>query len=293
MKGWMDMAHVFFIEGLPGSGKTTFSKRLEKILKEEDFTVQHFGEGMHNPLDLAWIAILRRDEYFDVLSRYPHYSEGIRANTVKHGEDYHLAFLWIEDAAFDSKFKREMETHEIYRTKSVETFLEVHRKRFESFARSIDDQTIYVFDCALLQNHLNETMLKYELDEQASFDYFRRLTKPLETLNATILYTKEADVEGTLKRISSERDVAPVGEEIWIDMVAGYVQSQAASKTHDYIGRDGVLRFFTARQERALKVLEALNLDASFFTLENGDYESVFKQLNRVVHQRLEDEANE
>ena len=102
------MAHVFFIEGLPGSGKTTFAARLEKTLKSEGYSVARYGEGMQNPLDLAWIAILSNDAYFDLLKRYPAYSESIRAHTVKQEDEYHLAYLWVEPAMLDSRFKREM-----------------------------------------------------------------------------------------------------------------------------------------------------------------------------------------
>ena len=130
-------------------------------------------------------------------------------------------------------------------------------------------------------------MLKYELDERATVDYMRQLTKPFESIENTVLYTKEADVRKTLERISAERDVSPIGDKDWISMVSEYVEGQPAAKTHGYKGREGVLRFFTDRQERALKVLNALELDAEIFTLENADYESVFEQLQRTVHARL------
>lgn len=283
----MPMTHVFFIEGLPGSGKTTFSARLEKTLKAKGYTVSRYGEGMHNPLDLAWIAILSNDAFFDVLKRYPRYSEEIRTHTVKCGDDYHLAFLFVESAVYDSVFKREMEKHEIYRTESLETFLGVHRERFATFARESDSKTVHIFDGALLQNHLNETMLKYELDEEATVDYLRRLSEPLNTLNTTVLYTREADVGKTLKRIADERDVSPLGDKVWIDMVADYVESHPAARTHGYKGREGVLRYFIERQKRALRVIRTMDMASHVLTLKDGDYDEMFEHMRNMVLEQL------
>jgi thymidylate kinase len=47
------MKKIYFIEGLPGSGKTTMARRLSKYLESTNEDVVIYNEGDLHPVDLA------------------------------------------------------------------------------------------------------------------------------------------------------------------------------------------------------------------------------------------------
>lgn len=54
---------LYFIEGIPGSGKTTRTEKLLELLQQQQRRVTCFHECEKNELDLARYAILTTDEY--------------------------------------------------------------------------------------------------------------------------------------------------------------------------------------------------------------------------------------
>lgn len=281
------MGHVFFIEGLPGSGKTTFTRRLKTELTEKGFAVQAFSEGQHNPLDLAWIAIFDEPGYQRMLKRYPGYVKTLREVSTLENGCVHVAYLGIEAARNDVEFKAYMERHEIYQSDSLDVFLKAHLTRFKAFGEHFDGKTVYVFDGAFLQNHLNETMLKYGLDGEATRRYLLELIAPLKRIPFTVFYTKEKNVKATLDRISTERTDAPRGKGTWFDMVVHYIESQPQAKALGYVGGDGVVEFFKTRQKRALELIGNLGVDHEVFTVDQ-DYDHVFKAMVSAALKRLD-----
>ena len=56
----------YFIEGLQGIGKSTLVKRLSEMHPE--YLAVH--EGDYSPVELAWCAYVRKDEYEGILEKY-------------------------------------------------------------------------------------------------------------------------------------------------------------------------------------------------------------------------------
>ncbi len=65
------MANIIIIEGLPGSGKTTFAQQLYDDLKALGKNPKRFLEGEMHPIDFAWIAVLTDEQYQALLKDYP------------------------------------------------------------------------------------------------------------------------------------------------------------------------------------------------------------------------------
>ncbi|MEC9484926.1 MAG: adenylyl-sulfate kinase [Candidatus Izemoplasma sp.] len=80
------MGHIIFIEGNPGSGKTTYAKRLKTTLENKGYKVKQYQEGDLHPIDLAWCAIVDESTYVDILNRYPMLENDIKQYT-KHIDD--------------------------------------------------------------------------------------------------------------------------------------------------------------------------------------------------------------
>ena len=85
------MKKIIFIEGLPGSGKTTIAKKLSDYLNDIGEKSVFYREGDLHPVDLTWIAILTEEELDSLISRYPTLTEAILGNIKKFKDKYHLA----------------------------------------------------------------------------------------------------------------------------------------------------------------------------------------------------------
>lgn len=260
-------AKVIFIEGLPGSGKTTFAKRLASDLKNHGYETQIHIEGDLHPIDLAWCSMMDEANYQTVLKDYPDYRQQIESNTKILDGLRITAYTKVRiPKDGDFSFYDRMEQHEIYRTEHLEDFKNAHLKLWRDFNRSAQDNCIYVFECVFLQNHINELMLKFNLDEKRVIAYFQELIDTLENLETDIVYIRQMNLPKTLERIVKER--VDAGRNIrWIDMVIDYLEQSAYGKAKHYTGYDGTLRYFEDRQSLELEVLKHLKTNTRVIPL--------------------------
>ena len=74
---------VIIIEGIPGSGKTTFSNLIYHHLKENNIKANLYNEGDLHPIDLAWCSIINEKDFEYLLNKYDKYSQDIKKHTRK------------------------------------------------------------------------------------------------------------------------------------------------------------------------------------------------------------------
>ena len=60
-------SRLILVEGIPGAGKTTTARKIKEKLIEEGKEVILYEEGMSHPVDMAWNAYLKEDEYNDFI----------------------------------------------------------------------------------------------------------------------------------------------------------------------------------------------------------------------------------
>ena len=66
------MGKNIFIEGVPGTGKSTLLNRLAQERPE----YRAYREGDLSPVELAWCSYMTKDAYEAVLRRYPDFEIG-------------------------------------------------------------------------------------------------------------------------------------------------------------------------------------------------------------------------
>mgnify|MGYP002396559806 CR=1 FL=1 len=78
---------LFIVEGLPGSGKTTWASSIHKLLRERGLTAQLHLEGdPRHPADYEATAWMTRRTYRQIRSQYPDHQEILETEPV----DYFL-----------------------------------------------------------------------------------------------------------------------------------------------------------------------------------------------------------
>jgi adenylate kinase len=273
---------ILFIEGLPGSGKTTYANKLKKYYESKGLRVVQFSEGDLHPIDLAWCAMMDKDQLEHVLETYPLLKDEILRLTKKEDDKYITAYTRVRHEEISQTFYDEMKAYEIYRTKNLNTFLEAHLKRYEYFSNHYDQDTLYIFECIFLQNHITELILNYNLDKEEIIDYFQKLIKPLEKLNPMIFYIYQNDIKHIFhKTIEERRTDQPEKYRDWIDEVIIYLESTKYAKSLDFLGREGMLRFGQYRQNLEQKILKKIGIDYKVFELDH-DYDRVFEKMKDI-----------
>lgn len=271
--------HIFFIEGLPGSGKSTFARRLADRLKGLGHTVKVFNEGVLHPISLAWTAILDGEKYEEVLSKYPKYEDAIRKQSIIRGNQYHLAYTKVPVDKADYGFYREIGALEVRHWDDVESVLEVYDTLYHAFARESDTDTVYIFESIFLQNHINPLLLKHGMGKDEATRYFKRLIEPIASEEMTFLFVRQADVESILKRITEERVSPSPDHPDWIDQALSYLKDQPYSKTLGYEGYPGLVQYFKDRQSLERRILDTLQAQTLEYTL-NESYDAVFRAMS-------------
>ncbi len=274
---------IIFIEGNPGSGKTTFAKRLETALLQMGKTVKMFQEGDLHPIDLAWCAILEPSIYQKTILDYPMLKDDILRLSKKIGDQYVVAYTKVNGKLAPKSFYETMANYEIYRSESLEPFKAIHQKLWREFPSSMDPDTIYIFECIYIQNHINELILKYHMKEEEIVTYFKDLIEPLIPYHPTLFFIEQNHVEHCIQRVANERKTDdPTRFKDWLDLVIEYIENTPYASKLGYTGYDGIIRYFNDRQTLSLKLLESLPMTSKVLLLDHN-YDELFEQMLTTV----------
>ena len=111
--------------------------------------------------------------YQMLLEKYSGLKEEIYKNTVREEAAYVIAYTKIVTEI--PGFHKDLEQYEIYNgTKSREQFEEIVLKRYQRWNPKGE-----IFECAFLQNILENMLLYLQVEEEEILDFYRRLKEVL------------------------------------------------------------------------------------------------------------------
>lgn len=105
-----------------------------------------------------------------------------------------------------------------------EDFETERRKILESwrnFVKQAPEDTVYVFNCVLLQNPITEAMFRFDRTKEEITDYIHEIAAIIRPLHPAVLYIDQPGIEYYIDQAIEER-----GKD-WLDMVIGYHTGQA------------------------------------------------------------------
>lgn len=127
--------------------------------------------------------------------------------------------------------------------------------KWQSFVKTADKDTIYVFNCIFLQNPMCETMMRFGMSEEASLKYISEIAEIIKPLNPVVIYIDRPDVKATVDSVLEER-----GND-WLNAVIDYHTSQGYGKQNSLSGYEGYIKCLEERKRRELRILQALCVD--------------------------------
>ncbi len=260
---------LIIIEGIPGSGKTTFAHKTAQYLHQRGDVVNLYPEGPGHPADLGWSACVPIAQYDELLERYAALGDDVIRNTSTEGEYAVVAYNCVKDAP--DGFYAEMEAMEVYDNRAPdELFYGLHQRRWRTFGeRAVVANERNVFEHALLQNPVNELVLWRDADDAAVIAYCNRLIGSVEQLAPVVIYLSQPNAEETIMRVARER-VSSDGDK-WIDFCISYVENTPYGKRHGLSGIDGFMHFIHVRKRLELEIMH--QLPVSHVVIENPDYD--------------------
>ena len=262
-------AKLILIEGIPGSGKSTIARKIAEWYRNRNTRVNLYIEGQSHPADLGWTACVPVVQYDGILQRYEAMRDEIECNTAV---DSDFAFIAYTQVKTDNRnFYSELEAFEVYDGRVPdEEFFNLHYDRWRSFGQNAESKDeLNIFECAFMQNHVNELLFWRNADEDNIIAHHNRLTDSVKNLSPVLIYLSQPDIRETIQRIARERVSTEHGN--WIDHCISYCENSPFGKRHGIRGFDGAMEFFALRKQLEMKILSELSMP--FIIIENEDYD--------------------
>ena len=263
------MTKLILIEGIPGSGKTSFAKKTAEWYKDRGMTVNLFIEGQKHPADLGWNACVPIGLYHQILDKYAPLREEIEAQTVFEDETAIVAYTQVKTN--NRNFYNELEAFEVYDGRAPdEVFYKLHYERWRKFGRSATDKNERnIFECAFMQNHVNELLFWRNVDEAEIIKHQNRLLDSVKHLSPVLIYLSQPNIRETIERIARERVSQAHGN--WIDLCIAYCERSFFGRQNGIKGFEGAMKFFTLRKQLEMKIISQLSIP--YIVIENAEYD--------------------
>lgn len=246
------MVHrLYIVEGLPCSGKSSTAAFVAEVLGQtHSVCFVDEGSGAH-PADYE----------FHALAPAGLLSEQARIVSLK---DYS-----------GELFDRLLE-YKIYDGLPWETEQPLMLEKLRQFVRSAREDTVYVFNCVLLQNPMCETMMRFGFPEEVSGEHIDEIAGIIAPMEPVVIYLHNEDIEASVRKASEERPG-------WLDAVIDYHTQGAYGKSIGAEGFDGYIACLRERQERELRILKRLPVEKIVLENPQRNWEEAYARLGTYL----------
>ncbi len=275
------MSRLILIEGIPGSGKTTYALRLAKHYKQYRQPVECYIEGKRNPVDLAWCAVLDEDEYIGLLSDYPEYSKKIQEYSFREAGMIIVPYTELNIIGKHKPLWDYLEQKEIFNGRySITDFLQINVCRWENFATEhSSEETVIIFESVFMQNHINEIILFHEHDYDMIYNYIKSLYLTVKDLNPLLIYLDQSDIRKTILDTAAKRKSRKTGFPDWIDSISQYIENTPFGSNSKNTGIECMIEFFKVRKTIENRLFMELDISKLLIEDSSCDYEKGFSKI--------------
>lgn len=234
-----------FIEGIPGSGKTALLNTLAERLPNYNI----FREGDISPVELAWCAYMREEQYEKALVDMADFSNEIQEKTIREKADFITSYTKI--ITENHQFYKYMGRYEVYggRRDPLE-FQRIIFQRFGAFHSSGN-----IFECSFFQNIIEEHMLFSGFSDGQIVEFYKEIISLLEMTKFKLIRLVPDDIEGCIRAIKRERRNEK-GEEVWYQLMMSYLIGSPFGKTHGSSDFEDMITHFKRRIELENEVIK-------------------------------------
>lgn len=243
------MGNLWLIEGLPGSGKSTFAEKM-CALKEGVFYSEVDAAHPVDLLEVYWV------------SEQP--SHGTILDEIKDG--------WL--VRYD-------EGEERVGTDVYELPFALHTRimceRWCRYVKNLEqEERDVIFECALLQNPFTIGMVAQDVSLEAIETYVQEVSSILKPIEPTIVYLELNDVARIFPVVYNERPIE------WKQGFVEYYTTGAYAVKRNLVGVPGTIAVLGDRQRRELTLLDRIPL--RHVRIQNEERSS-FEELTKLIEE--------
>lgn len=147
-------------------------------------------------------------------------------------------------------------------------------EKWRHFCENADENTVYVFNCVMLQNPICETMMRFGFRLEQSQAYISEISKIIQSLHPAVIYLKNDDIQASVEKAAKER-------EGWLDAVIDYHVNGAYGKSIGAEGFDGYIRCLEERQRRELEILSQLSVTSHVIENPQRDWNNAYDTIRK------------
>jgi len=263
------MTRLYIVEGMPCSGKSTMSRFLADELTARGRNVAYTDEGSgEHPADYEFSAYVTTD----VLASF---SEALQTKILACSEGSDGGYI-VPLACFGGEELDLLIQHKIYDFLPWETERPLMLKKWRSFAEKADRDTVYVFNCVLLQNPMCETMMRFGFSAEQSLDYISEIAQIIRPLEPAVIYLSSDDIADRVRETAQER-----GD--WLNGVIDYHVSGGYGRSIDAQGFEGYITCLEERRRRELTILERLPLRSMVIRNPHRDWDAARRAVTDFI----------
>ena len=239
---------------------------------------------MH-PADLGWIACVPAGEYDGLLQKFPALRRQIIRNTAFEGGYAMVAYMEVKTR--NKLFHETMEALEVHGGRvSDDIFFKLHYDRWRAFGEgAAQSDALNIFECAFMQNHVNELLFWRNADDEAVIAHHQRLLDCVRQLSPVLIYLSQPDVRQTILRVAEERPG-------WMERVIAYSETSEYGKRSGIQGFEGAMEFFELRKRLEQKLLTQLDIPYIIIENPNYDWDDVWAKITAYLTDIQQKEKN-
>ncbi len=239
------MSSLYIVEGLPCSGKSSTARAIADMLKAQGRTAICFDEGTgDHPADYEFHA-LADGRIISLADCPPNKLAKLLPCKIYDGLPWDIEAPLMLD-------------------------------KWQKFVQEAEPDAAYVFNCVLLQNPMCETMMRFNLSEEASASHIHQIAQIIAPMEPTVVYLHISDIARQIRATAQERPG-------WLEAVIPYHTEGGYGRSIGAEGFEGYIACLAERQRREERILQSLPVRAITLTDPQEDWDRAYALLRKML----------
>lgn len=280
-----DLHRLYFIEGIPGIGTTTFASNVKQTLSPYFKHVMYHSRGMLSSLDLSTLALLTEKEYLSFLTNvnsiwhttslqlpYQELLHRIQLQTRQEADYYLISYTNInfEDKAYEPLIEelslRTLSNGNV----TFSTYKQLYLSHWESTLHEYqkNPEVIHIEECALLQNHIQELVGTFLCSKEEILTYIKELLALTSSFSPYIIYLKPEDITSVL--LHPKDSFTPFLKDPlldWLDNLIIHMESTNYGTLHSLNDFDGLCSYTKTLLDYEQSILSQLTIPIRYYQI--------------------------